>query len=52
LDTQITALQPELRLPKPLADLRRATVNRWKEFESAVSAATVRLRKSIDKAMA
>ncbi len=53
LDTQITALQPELKAAEAkLADLRRATVNRWKEFESAVSAATVRLRKSIDKAMA
>lgn len=31
-----------------LAEMKRVTAVRWKEFEAGVSAATARLRKSID----
>jgi len=35
-----------------LAELNQATATRWREFEAGVSAATARLRKSIDSAKA
>jgi PRC-barrel domain len=51
LDLQITALTLELKSAEAkLVELKQATVVRWKEFEAGVSAATARLRKSIETA--
>jgi hypothetical protein len=51
IDGQITNLQAEVKSAEAkLAEMRQATVVRWKEFEAGVSAATARLRKTIDSA--
>lgn len=51
LDLQITALQGELKSAEAkLAEMKQATATRWKEFEAGVSAATARLRKSVEAA--
>lgn len=51
IDLQITALQVDVKSAEAkLTELNQAAANRWKEFEASVSAATARLRKSIDNA--
>lgn len=52
IDLQITALQIDVKSAESkLAELKKATGMRWKEFESSVSKATARVRKSIDAAI-
>lgn len=49
LDQQISTLQGDVKSAEMrLAEMKQATAVRWKEFEAGVSAATARLRKSID----
>ena len=51
IDADITALQSDVKSAEAkLAEMKQATVLRWKEFEADVSAATARLRKSTEKA--
>lgn len=51
IDADITALQADLKSAEAkLAEMRRASALRWKEFEADVTAATARLRKSTEKA--
>ncbi|OYU45085.1 MAG: photosystem reaction center protein H [Burkholderiales bacterium PBB4] len=52
MDLQISGLQIDLKATEgKLSDLKQATAKRWHEFEASVNAATLRLRKSIDKAV-
>jgi sporulation protein YlmC with PRC-barrel domain len=52
IDLQITALQVDVKSAEDkVTEMRQATAVRWKEFEAGVSAATARLRKSIDTAI-
>ncbi len=52
IDLQFTALQVDVKSAEAkLSELKQAAANRWKEFEASVSAATARLRKSIDSAV-
>jgi len=52
LDVQVTTLQADVKSAEArLTEMKQATAVRWKEFEAGVSAATARLRKSIDGAM-
>ncbi len=52
IDAQIVALQGDVKAAEgKLAELKTATANRWKEFEAGVSAATARVRKSIQTAI-
>lgn len=51
IDLQISALQVDVKSAEAkLDEMKHATATRWKEFEASVSAATARLRKSIDTA--
>ena len=51
IDLEISALQADLNSAEAkLTELKQATALRWKSFESGVSAATARLRKSTEKA--
>jgi sporulation protein YlmC with PRC-barrel domain len=51
IDQQITTLQADVKSAESkLTEMKQATAVRWKEFEAGVSAATARLRKSIDTA--
>jgi len=51
IDVDITALQSDVKSAEAkLSEMQQATAVRWKEFETDVSAATARLRKSIEKA--
>ena len=51
IDLQISALQVDVKSAEAkLTEMKQATAARWKEFEAGVSAATARLRKSIDTA--
>ena len=51
IDGQLTALQGDVKTAETkLTEMKQATAARWKEFEAGVSAATARLRKSIDTA--
>jgi sporulation protein YlmC with PRC-barrel domain len=51
LDLQITTLRLDVKSAEgKLGELKQAGVNRWKDFEAGVSAATARLRKSIESA--
>ena len=51
LDLQITSLRLDVTSAEgKLTELKQAGLNRWKEFEASVSAATARLRKSIELA--
>jgi len=51
LDLEVTALQLDVKSAEvKLAEMKQATVNRWKEFEASVSAATARLRKTVASA--
>lgn len=51
ITVEINALQRDVTSAEAkLAELKQATTARWKEFEAGVSAATARLRKSIDTA--
>ena len=51
LDAQTVALKRDLRPAEAkLADLRKASADKWKAFEAEVSAATLKLRKSINAA--
>ncbi|MEO7335772.1 MAG: PRC-barrel domain-containing protein [Caldimonas sp.] len=53
IDLQITALRVDVKSAETkLAEMKQATAARWKEFEASVSAATARLRKSIDTSVA
>jgi hypothetical protein len=48
---EVNALQLDVKSAESkLAELKQASVARWHEFEAGVSAATARLRKSIDTA--
>lgn len=50
-DLQITALQVDVKSAETrLTELKQANSNRWTEFEAGVSAATARLRKSVNTA--
>ena len=52
LDQQISTLQGDVKSAEArLGEMKQATAVRWKEFEAGVSAATARLRKSIDTAV-
>lgn len=49
IDGQITAIQGDMKAAElKLGEMKQATAARWKEFEAGVSAATARLRKSIE----
>ena len=49
LDLQITTLRLDVKSAESkLSELKLAGVERWKEFEGGVGAATARLRKSIE----
>lgn len=51
IGADITALQADIKAAEgKLSSMKQASVVRWKEFEADVSAATARLRKSIEKA--
>ncbi|MBK9440898.1 MAG: PRC-barrel domain-containing protein [Comamonadaceae bacterium] len=51
IDLQITALQVDLKSAEAkLTELNQSASNRWKEFEASVTAATARLRKTIENA--
>lgn len=51
LDLQITTLRLDVKSAEgKLTELKQSGLNRWREFEAGVSAATARLRKSIDSA--
>lgn len=51
LDRQITALRLDVKSAEDqLSDMKKASAERWKEFEVGVSAATARLRQSIASA--
>jgi sporulation protein YlmC with PRC-barrel domain len=51
IDVDITALQMDVKSAEAkLAEMKQASILRWKEFEADVSAATARLRKSTAKA--
>ena len=53
LAQQKTALEADLKSAEAkMSDMNKAGAKRWKEFEADVSAATARLRKSIDSALA
>jgi sporulation protein YlmC with PRC-barrel domain len=49
INVQISSLKADVKVAETrLNELKRATAARWREFEAEVSAATARLRKSID----
>ena len=49
---QVNALQLDVKSAEAkLSEMKQASVARWKEFEAGVSAATARLRKSIETAV-
>ncbi|MEO8300031.1 MAG: PRC-barrel domain-containing protein [Burkholderiales bacterium] len=51
IDLQVAALQIDVKSAESkLTEMKQATAVRWKEFEASVSAATARVRKSIDAA--
>ncbi|MEO8281177.1 MAG: PRC-barrel domain-containing protein [Ideonella sp.] len=51
IDLQVAALQLDVKSAESkLTEMKQATAVRWKEFEASVSAATARVRKSIDAA--
>lgn len=51
IDLEITAIQVDVQSAETkLTEMKQAATVRWKEFEAGVSAATARLRKSIDTA--
>lgn len=51
LDFEVTALQVDVKSAEAkLSELKQAATSRWKEFDASVSAATARLRKSIETA--
>ncbi len=51
IDGQLTTLQGDVKSAETkLTEMKQATGVRWKEFEASVSAATARLRKSIETA--
>ena len=52
IDVQITALQVDVKSAEgKLDELKKASAANWKEFEAGVSAATARLRKSVETAV-
>ena len=52
LDAQVLALQGDVQSAEnKLGEMKQAAATRWKEFEAGVSAATTKLRKSIDSAV-
>ncbi len=52
LDKQVAGLDSDLKAAQgKLAELKQASAKRWREFEGAVSAATARLRKSVEMAL-
>ncbi len=52
IDLQISALRLDLKSAEvKLTEMKQATALRWKEFEAGVSAATARVRKSMDSAV-
>lgn len=49
IDRQLAALRGDVQSAETtLTEMKKATAARWKEFESGVSAATARLRKSVE----
>ncbi|MDD0812497.1 PRC-barrel domain-containing protein [Curvibacter sp. RS43] len=52
MDVQASALRDDIQSAETrLAEMRQATAVHWRDFEASVNAATLRLRKSIDKAV-
>lgn len=52
IEVEISALQLDVKSAEAkLSEMKQARAVRWREFEADVSAATARLRKSVDKAM-
>jgi sporulation protein YlmC with PRC-barrel domain len=52
IDIKVTELQGDVKNAEAkLAELQRASANRWHEFEASVNAATMRVRKSIERAV-
>lgn len=52
IDIKVTELQGDVKNAEAkLAELQRASANRWHEFEASVNAATTRVRKSIERAV-
>jgi len=50
-DLHVAALQIDVKEAEAkLAEMKKATALRWNEFEASVSAATVRVRRSLDAA--
>ncbi|HPT57735.1 MAG TPA: PRC-barrel domain-containing protein, partial [Casimicrobium sp.] len=53
IDAHTMTLKAEMKTAEgKLSEMKMATVKRWREFEASVNAATGRLRKSTDKAVA
>lgn len=51
IDLEISAIQADVKSAEAkLTEMKQATAARWKEFEAGVSAATARLRKSVETA--
>ena len=51
IDLEISAIQGDVKSAEAkLTEMKQATAARWKEFEAGVSAATARLRKSVETA--
>jgi len=52
MDLQVTALKEDIQSAEAkLAELKQASAVHWRDFETNVTAATQRLRKSVDKAL-
>jgi sporulation protein YlmC with PRC-barrel domain len=52
IEVKVTELQVDVKNAEAkLAELQRASANRWHEFEASVNAATARVRKSIERAV-
>jgi sporulation protein YlmC with PRC-barrel domain len=53
LDLQVKSLHADLKAAEgKLSEMKSASASRWKEFQAGVTDANVRMRKSIDKALA
>jgi hypothetical protein len=51
IDLQVTSLQVDVKSAESkLSEMKQAAAVRWKEFEASVSAATARIRKSVESA--
>jgi len=53
LDMEVTTLRADVKSAETkLSEMKQAATSRWKEFEASVSAATAKLRKSMDSSKA